>query len=105
MISIPAHTLNDGTTLPALGLGTWPLGDDEAQQAVLSALEAGYRLIDTATNYRNETGVGRGVASGVVPREEIVVTTSSVSTTDTRRPSPRSRSPGPAWAWNTSTCT
>ncbi|MEU0898518.1 aldo/keto reductase [Streptomyces massasporeus] len=75
MISIPAHTLNDGTTLPALGLGTWPLGDDEAQQAVLSALEAGYRLIDTATNYRNETGVGRGVASGVVPREEVVVTT------------------------------
>ncbi|MFF5960559.1 aldo/keto reductase [Streptomyces luteogriseus] len=75
MISIPAHTLNDGTTLPALGLGTWPLGDDEAQQAVLSALEAGYRLIDTATNYRNERGVGRGVASGVVPREEIVVTT------------------------------
>ncbi|MFC9504653.1 aldo/keto reductase [Streptomyces sp. NPDC057002] len=75
MISIPTHALNDGTTLPALGLGTWPLGDDEAQQAVLSALEGGYRLIDTATNYRNETGVGRGVASGVVPREEIVVTT------------------------------
>ncbi|MFF9809609.1 aldo/keto reductase [Streptomyces coeruleorubidus] len=75
MISIPTHALNDGTTLPALGLGTWPLGDDEAQQAVLSALEAGYRLIDTATNYRNETGVGRAVASGVVPREEIVVTT------------------------------
>ncbi|MFF8012736.1 aldo/keto reductase [Streptomyces sp. NPDC007929] len=75
MISIPAHTLHDGTTLPALGLGTWPLGDDEAQAAVLSALEAGYRLIDTATNYRNERGVGRGVASGVVPREEVVVTT------------------------------
>ncbi|MEU2270597.1 aldo/keto reductase [Streptomyces olindensis] len=75
MISIPTHALNDGTTLPALGLGTWPLGDDEAQQAVLTALEAGYRLIDTATNYRNETGVGRAVASGVVPREEIVVTT------------------------------
>ncbi|MGV9500855.1 aldo/keto reductase [Streptomyces sp. NPDC003642] len=75
MISIPTHTLNDGTTLPALGLGTWPLGDDEAQQAVLTALEAGYRLIDTATNYRNETGVGRAVAAGVVPREEIVVTT------------------------------
>ncbi|MFF7731546.1 aldo/keto reductase [Streptomyces sp. NPDC007984] len=75
MISIPAHTLHDGTTLPALGLGTWPLGDDEAQAAVLSALEAGYRLIDTATNYRNERGVGRAVASGVVPREEVVVTT------------------------------
>lgn len=47
MISIPTHALNDGTTLPALGLGTWPLGDDEAQQAVLSALEAGYRLKET----------------------------------------------------------
>ncbi|MEG8275137.1 aldo/keto reductase [Streptomyces sp. AHA2] len=75
MISIPTHTLDDGTALPAVGLGTWPLGDDEAQAAVVSALEAGYRLIDTATNYRNETGVGRAVASGVVPREEIVVTT------------------------------
>ena len=75
MISIPAYTLNDGTTLPALGLGTWPMKDDEAERAVRSALETGYRLIDTATNYRNETGVGRGVAAGGVPREEIVVTT------------------------------
>lgn len=106
VISIPTHTLNDGTTLPALGLGTWPLGDDEAQQAVLSALEAGYRLIDTATNYRNETGVGRGVASGVVPREEVVVTTKlPAGTTATRRPSRPSSSRGPAWAWSTSTCT
>ncbi|MEU6104577.1 aldo/keto reductase [Streptomyces flaveolus] len=75
MISIPAHTLNDGTTLPALGLGTWPMKDDEAERAVRDALETGYRLIDTATNYRNETGVGRGVAGSDVPREEIVVTT------------------------------
>ncbi len=75
VISIPAYTLNDGTTLPALGLGTWPMKDDEAERAVRTALETGYRLIDTATNYRNETGVGRGVAAGGVPREEIVVTT------------------------------
>ncbi|MEV5551070.1 aldo/keto reductase [Streptomyces sp. NPDC052309] len=75
MISIPTHTLNDGTALPALGLGTWPLDDTAAEQAVRTALEAGYRLIDTAANYRNETGVGRGVARGGVPREEIVVTT------------------------------
>ncbi|MGA5901085.1 aldo/keto reductase [Streptomyces venetus] len=75
MISIPTHTLNDGTTIPALGLGTWPLDDDRAEQAVRSALETGYRLVDTATNYRNERGVGRGVATGGVPREEIVVTT------------------------------
>ncbi|KUL24662.1 aldo/keto reductase [Streptomyces regalis] len=75
MISIPTHTLNDGTTLPALGLGTWPMDDAQAEQAVRGALELGYRLVDTATNYRNETGVGRGVAGSGVPREEIVVTT------------------------------
>ncbi|MDG9719865.1 aldo/keto reductase [Streptomyces sp. DH24] len=75
MLSIPAHTLNDGTTIPALGLGTWPLDDDGAERAVLSGLESGYRLLDTATNYRNETGVGRAVARSGVPREEIVVTT------------------------------
>ncbi|MBR8639792.1 aldo/keto reductase [Streptomyces tuirus] len=75
MISIPTHTLNDGTTLPALGLGTWPMDDAEAERAVAGALDLGYRLIDTAANYRNETGVGRGVAAGGVPRQEIVVTT------------------------------
>lgn len=75
MISIPTHTLNDGTALPALGLGTWPMDDAEAERAVHGALELGYRLIDTAANYRNETGVGRAVARSGVPREEIVVTT------------------------------
>lgn len=75
MSSIPTHPLNDGTTIPALGLGTWPMDDTRAEQAVRSALEAGYRLVDTATNYRNETGVGRGVAGSGVPREEVVVTT------------------------------
>ncbi|GGJ26633.1 aldo/keto reductase [Streptomyces brasiliensis] len=75
MISIPAHTLNDGTRLPGIGLGTWPMDDAQAEQAVRGALGLGYRLLDTATNYRNETGVGRGIATGDVPREEIVVTT------------------------------
>ncbi|MET7732233.1 aldo/keto reductase [Streptomyces sp. NPDC005402] len=75
MISIPTHTLNDGTKIPALGLGTWPMDDAEAERAVATALESGYRLLDTATNYRNETGVGRGVAAGGVPREEVLVTT------------------------------
>lgn len=75
MSSIPSHTLNDGTTIPALGLGTWPMDDAEAERAVAGALEADYRLVDTAANYRNETGVGRAVARAGVPREEIVVTT------------------------------
>ncbi|MFH0519947.1 aldo/keto reductase [Streptomyces sp. M41] len=75
MISIPPHTLNDGTTIPGVGLGTWPLDDSRAEKAVRDALELGYRLVDTATNYRNETGVGRGVARSGVPREDVVVTT------------------------------
>ncbi|PWI13347.1 aldo/keto reductase [Streptomyces sp. Act143] len=75
MISIPAHTLNDGTRFPAIGLGTWPLDDAEAEGAVAGALGMGYRLVDTATNYRNEAGVGLGIARSGVPREEVVVTT------------------------------
>ena len=75
MISIPAHTLNDGTALPAVGLGTWPMDDAEAERAVSGALETGYRLVDTAVNYRNETGVGLGITRSEVPREEVVVTT------------------------------
>ncbi|MDO0917696.1 aldo/keto reductase [Streptomyces sp. DT2A-34] len=75
MISIPTHTLNDGTPLPALGLGTWPMDDTQAEQAVHGALDLGYRLVDTATNYRNESGVGRGVTGSGVSREEVVVTT------------------------------
>ncbi|MFI7299948.1 aldo/keto reductase [Streptomyces sp. NPDC050121] len=75
MINIPAHPLNDGTKLPALGLGTWPMDDAQAEEAVAGALGLGYRLLDTAANYRNESGVGRGVARSGVAREEIVVTT------------------------------
>ncbi len=75
MTSVPAITLNDGSTIPGLGLGTWPMDDAEAQTAVAGALQNGYRLIDTAANYRNETGTGRGIARSDVPREEIVVTT------------------------------
>jgi diketogulonate reductase-like aldo/keto reductase len=75
VVSIPTHSLNDGTRLPAVGLGTWPMSDAEAERAVAEALGLGYRLVDTATNYRNESGVGLGIARGGVPREEIVVTT------------------------------
>lgn len=75
MVSIPTYTLNDGTTIPALGLGTWPMSDAEAERAAAGALETGYRLVDTATNYRNESGVGLGIARSGIPREEVVVTT------------------------------
>lgn len=68
-------TLNDGTTLPDVGFGTYPLRGDAGTDAVLSALDLGYRLIDTAVNYGNEDAVGRAIARAAVPREEIVVTT------------------------------
>jgi diketogulonate reductase-like aldo/keto reductase len=71
----PLHELNDGTKLPGVGLGTYPMDDVEAERAVAEAIGAGYRLVDTAVNYRNETGTGRGVRASGVPREEIVVTT------------------------------
>lgn len=67
--------LNDGTSLPDVGFGTYPLRGEEGTAAVLSALDLGYRLVDTAVNYRNEDAVGRAIATTAVPREEIVVTT------------------------------
>ncbi|MCY1039798.1 aldo/keto reductase [Corallococcus sp. bb12-1] len=75
MTSAPARLLNDGHRIPQLGFGTWPLDDDEASVAVESALKAGYRLIDTASRYGNETGVGRGLRAAGLPRAEVFVTT------------------------------
>jgi 2,5-diketo-D-gluconate reductase A len=75
-MTFPApHTLNDGSQLPAIGFGTYPLTGSEGTDAVGSALEIGYRLIDTAVNYGNEDAVGRAIAASDVPRSEIVVTT------------------------------
>ena len=69
-------TLNNGIKMPILGFGTWKLGKgDEAKQAVLWALEAGYRHIDTAAYYGNESSVGEAIQESGVPREEIFVTT------------------------------
>jgi 2,5-diketo-D-gluconate reductase A len=75
MSLVPRRPLNDGHSIPAMGLGTYPLDDDEAAVAVGSALELGYRLIDTAVAYDNEAGAGRAIAGSQVPRDEIVVTT------------------------------
>ena len=66
--------LNDGTTIPPIGFGTAGLRGDDAVAAVTSALENGYRLIDTAVNYGNEAEVGEAIRRSGVPREEIVVT-------------------------------
>jgi len=75
MTEIPAHELDDGTTLPAIGFGTYPLKDDEAVDAVTSAIDAGYRLVDTAVNYRNEDAVGRGLKASGIPRDQLQVAT------------------------------
>jgi 2,5-diketo-D-gluconate reductase A len=64
-----------GVEMPLLGLGTWEAGGSEAYHAVRSALETGYRHIDTATFYRNEDQVGRAVRDSGLPRDEIFVTT------------------------------
>jgi diketogulonate reductase-like aldo/keto reductase len=66
--------LANGVEMPWFGLGTWKARGDEAAAAVRTALELGYRLIDTASIYENEDGVGRGLRESDVPREEIFVT-------------------------------
>lgn len=73
--AVPTIELRHGATIPQLGFGTYPLDDAEAERAVGHALQVGYRLIDTAENYRNETGVGRAVRDAGVPRGEIFLTT------------------------------
>lgn len=69
-------TLNDGVTMPWLGLGVWQTKDgDEVIHAVKSAIELGYRSIDTASAYKNEEGVGQAIKESGVAREELFVTT------------------------------
>jgi len=71
----PYVTLNDGRRMPQLGLGVWQVPSAEAAVAVEAALRAGYRAIDTAAIYGNETGVGAGLRAAGVPRSEVFVTT------------------------------
>lgn len=68
------YTLSNGVQIPKLGLGTWFINDKNAAEAVRNAVKLGYRLIDTAQAYMNEAGVGKGVKTCGVPREEIFVT-------------------------------
>lgn len=68
-------TLNNGIKMPTAGIGTFLLTPDEAEASVLSALETGYRLIDTANAYVNEKAVGRAIKKSGIPREEIFLET------------------------------
>ncbi|HEX2313438.1 MAG TPA: aldo/keto reductase [Thermomonospora sp.] len=74
-MTVPNITLNNGVPMPQLGYGVWQVEDAEAEKAVATALDVGYRSIDTAALYYNEEGVGRAVRSSGVPRDELFVTT------------------------------
>jgi diketogulonate reductase-like aldo/keto reductase len=73
--TVPHITLNNGVSMPQLGFGVWQVPDDEAERAVATALEAGYRSIDTAAIYGNEEGTGRAIAASGLSREDVFVTT------------------------------
>ena len=73
--AIPTVTLNDDNTMPVIGLGVGELSEAETEQAVSAALEAGYRMIDTAAAYGNEAAVGRAVAASGIARDELFITT------------------------------
>ena len=76
MFEVPSKTLENGVKMPYLGLGVYKMTDrEEALQAITKALEVGYRSIDTAALYDNETEVGEAIRSSNIPREEIFVTT------------------------------
>ena len=73
-LSIPQITLNDGHTFAEVGLGTYNLKGEEGVAAIGAALDSGYRILDTAVNYKNEREVGEAVRASAVPRDEIIVT-------------------------------
>ncbi|MDX8520756.1 aldo/keto reductase [Mesorhizobium dulcispinae] len=66
-------TLNDGATIPQIGLGVWQVDPDITARVVRWGIEAGYRLIDTAEGYRNEEGVGEAIRAAGVPRSELFI--------------------------------
>ena len=74
MILNETYTLENGLSIPKLGLGTWFIDDDQAAEAVRTAVKLGYRLIDTAQAYGNERGVGVGIRTCGVPREALFLT-------------------------------
>ena len=73
-MTVPALTLNDGSTIPQLGFGVFQIPPEDTEAAVSRALEVGYRHIDTAEMYRNEKGVGDAVAASGLARDEVYLT-------------------------------
>lgn len=74
-MTVTTLTFNNGVTVPQLGFGVWQVGDDEVTPAVETALQVGYRHIDTAAIYGNERGVGKAIATSGIARDELFVTT------------------------------
>ena len=74
-MTVPTITLNDQTTIPQLGFGVFQVPPDETAATVASALEVGYRHLDTAQMYQNEQGVGEAIAASGIARDELYVTT------------------------------
>jgi 2,5-diketo-D-gluconate reductase A len=74
-MTVPTVRLNDGQHMPQIGLGTWPMKDDDAPAVIADAIAAGYRHIDTAHRYGNHRGVGAGIRQSGVARSELYVTT------------------------------
>ena len=75
MAQPPMITLSNGVEMPQLGFGVFQVPADEVYEPVTLALEAGYRLVDTAAAYRNEEGVGKAIANSGIARDELFVTT------------------------------
>jgi len=74
-VTIPTFPLSDGYTIPQIGLGTASLNDEQIVPVIVTAIEAGYRHIDTAYRYGNQRGVGKGIRDSGIPRKEVFVTT------------------------------
>jgi 2,5-diketo-D-gluconate reductase A len=74
-MAAPSLTLNDGNSMPQVGLGVWQTPPEDTQRAVATALDAGYRHIDTAAGYFNEREVGHAIKKSALPREDVFVTT------------------------------
>lgn len=75
MTLIPNYRLNDGHEIPAIGFGTYPLTGDDGATAIGTAIDAGYRLLDTAVNYGNEDAVGRAIAASGISPDSFSITT------------------------------
>ena len=105
--NVPSVTLNNGVEMPILGFGVYQIPPEDTEQIVTTALEVGYRLIDTAASYGNEEAVGRAIRSSGIPRDELFVTTKLWIQNPGRgqRARPPSSGPSSASASTTSTST